>query len=106
MVFVYRAQGGRSSGVERQLPMLYVVGSIPIVRSNFPLRGRRGLLPEAAFLLPERLNIFPFFQNVQPYSSPFFWGNLVLLQKEGKHPIFLRCSKEGGLTLGALKGDF
>ena len=29
-------QGGRSSVVERQLPKLYVVGSIPIARSIFP----------------------------------------------------------------------
>ena len=31
---------GRSSVVERQLPKLYVVGSIPIARSNPPLAGQ------------------------------------------------------------------
>src|SRR5262249_9902207 len=32
---------GRSSVVERQLPKLYVVGSIPIARSRFPKRDDR-----------------------------------------------------------------
>src|SRR3984893_12456505 len=31
---------GRSSVVERQLPKLYVVGSIPIARSNLQIDGR------------------------------------------------------------------
>jgi hypothetical protein len=34
------AERGRSSVVERQLPKLYVEGSIPFARSKFPLAGQ------------------------------------------------------------------
>jgi hypothetical protein len=54
---------GRSSVVERQLPKLNVVGSIPIARSNFHVRAVHagGERPDGAFasmrrLIPHRLS--------------------------------------------------
>lgn len=104
-----KAVRGRSSVVERQLPKLNVVGSIPIARSNFPLKLSLSWLPAArlAFPAPVQSSLLAS-QCYSRLRDPIPIAPRKSRRLRGKHDLPIREScpasrSDAGFTIGDLQ---